>query len=98
MSRSPKDCANMAELRQEIDALDVQLVALFARRAGYIDRAIELKQIENLPARVTDRVEEVVANVKRLARDQSLDDALVEDLWRQLIEWSIERESRTLGR
>ena len=33
------DCTTMAEIRAEIDRLDAELVALFAQRVGYIDRA-----------------------------------------------------------
>jgi isochorismate pyruvate lyase len=88
----------MAELREGIDALDTALVDLLAVRAGYIDRAIALKQVENLPARTVDRVEEVIANVRRLAADRDLDPALAETLWREVIEWSIAREARILER
>lgn len=95
--KRPEDCANMAELRVEIDALDAELVELLARRAAFIDRAAALKPAEGLPARIPGRVEEVVANVRRLAAAQGLDEALVEELWRGLIEWAIARESKVLG-
>lgn len=95
--RRPEDCANMAELRQAIDGLDAELIALLARRAACIDRAIQLKPKEDIPARAPARVEEVVANVRRRAAAEGLDEALVERLWRDLIEWSIAREARVLG-
>lgn len=87
----------MQELRVEIDALDTELVTLLARRAGYIDRAITLKQRENLPARTKDRVAEVLANVRALAASHDLDPELAAGLWHQLIEWSIAREEVVLG-
>lgn len=95
--RRPENCANMAELRRVIDGLDAELIELLARRAACIDRAIQLKPKEGVPARVAERVEEVVANVRRRAAAEGLDEALVERLWRDLIEWSIARESRALG-
>ena len=87
----------MAELRQEIDAIDCDLIHLLAERAQYIDRAVSLKRIEKLPARTVDRVEEVIANVRSLAETEALDPELVEALWRELIEWSIQREAKVLG-
>ncbi|WP_341368143.1 chorismate mutase [Yoonia sp. BS5-3] len=84
----------MASLRVQIDALDAELIAGLAERAGYIDRAITLKEQENLPARIESRVEEVIANVRDEASAAGLDPALAELLWRQLIEWSIAREAR----
>ena len=87
----------MAELRAEIDAIDGALIDLLARRASYIDRAVDLKRIENLPARTTDRVAQVVQNVRLLAGARGLDPDLAETLWSVLIEWSIARETEHLG-
>ncbi|CUJ87204.1 T-protein [Shimia thalassica] len=94
---SPVDCASMPELRVEIDHLDRFLVALLAKRATYIDRAIELKQINGWPARIPDRVEDVVAKVRETAKAEGLDPDLIERLWRELIDWSIAREAQVIG-
>ena len=96
--KAPQDCANMAELRVEIDALDRQIVELLARRVTYIDRAAELKPAEGLPARIDDRVEAVVANVRTKAVSAGFDPDLAEAMWRRMIDWSIAREERILGR
>ncbi len=95
--KAPQDCRNMAELRAEIDALDGQIVALLARRVGYIDRAAELKPAEGLPARIEARVEDVVEKVCKRAGAEGFDPALAEAMWRLMIEWSIAREARVLG-
>jgi len=95
--KSPADCHNMTELRVEIDRLDGEIVALLARRVGYIDRAAQLKPAEGLPARIEDRVEAVVANVRARAEAAGLDPDLVEALWRPMIDWSIAREEKVLG-
>ena len=92
------DCTTMAEIRAEIDRLDVELVALFAARTGYIDRASQIKPALGLPARIDSRVEEVVANVRRHAVGHGLPPDKIEKLWRRLIEWSIEREETVLGK
>ncbi len=95
--RPPGDCQNMDELRTEIDRLDRELVALLVARAGYIDRAIDLKTTAQLPARIDARVAEVLENVRTLAAQQGLDPDLAGALWERLIEWSIAREERVLG-
>jgi isochorismate pyruvate lyase len=82
----------MADIRAEIDRLDAELVALFAQRTGYIDRAAEIKEEVGLPARIDDRVEQVVQNVRRHAVAHGLPPDKLEKLWRKLIDWSIERE------
>ena len=95
--KAAKDCMTMADIRTEIDRVDEALVRLFAQRAGYIDRAVVVKSGLQMPARITSRVEEVVANVRRHAEAQGLPPDLVEKLWRRLIDWSIAREESMLG-
>ncbi|MES2436021.1 MAG: chorismate mutase [Pseudomonadota bacterium] len=95
--KAPADCKTMQELRVQIDLLDAEIVAKLAARAGYIDRAVVLKQTEMLPARINDRVEQVVDRVRARAEAVDLDPALAEDLWRRIIEWSIAREEEVLG-
>ncbi|MCC5957570.1 MAG: chorismate mutase [Natronohydrobacter sp.] len=95
--RPPSECRNMDELRAQIDRLDQELVRLLVARAGYIDRAIDLKTSAQLPARIEARVEEVLQNVRILAAQQGLDPDLAGALWERIIEWSIAREERILG-
>jgi isochorismate pyruvate lyase len=95
--RPPEACETMAELRLEIDAIDATLIALLARRAGYIDRAAQLKVREGLPPRTTARVAEVIDRVRHLAQTTGLDPELVETFWSNLIEWGIAREVEVMG-
>ena len=96
--KTPADCTTMAELRVEIDRLDAELVALFAARVGYIDRAAEIKAEVGMPARIGSRVEEVIANVRGHAVAHGLPPDKLEKLWRKLVDWSIEREEDKLGK
>jgi isochorismate pyruvate lyase len=95
--RDPKDCANMGELRAAIDAMDQQIIALLAKRVSYIDRAVELKRDNGLPANIPDRVEDVVDKVRAEASRVGYDPELAEQLYRIIISWSIDREERRLG-
>ncbi|MFD0910067.1 chorismate mutase [Ruegeria arenilitoris] len=94
---APKACQTMTDLRAQIDAIDVELINLLATRSLYIDRAADLKKIEGLPARTTDRVAEVLDKVGSTASEKGLDPELARKLWAELIEWSIQREIRELG-
>jgi len=86
----------MQELREQIDALDAELVALLARRARFIDRAAELKPQEGMPARIAARIDEVIRNVRGTAEAEGLDPDLAETIWRELIEWAIHREETAM--
>jgi len=96
--KEPSEIHTMAALRAEIDALDRRIVTLLAERARYIDRAAELKPGEGMPARIDARVEKVISNARETARERGLDPDLVETMWRAMVEWSIEREERVLGK
>lgn len=94
---APEDCADMAVLRAAIDRLDRRLIGLFAEREGYIGRAAELKAAAGLPARIPERVEEVIANIRAAAAAEGLDPTLYETLWRVVIEAAIALEQARLG-
>lgn len=89
---------DMTALRAAIDALDVRLIGLLAERRDLIARAAQIKSGESIPARVTWRVEEVVANARRNAEAADLDPDLIETIWRQLIEAAIAQEDRYLAK
>lgn len=95
--RDPEQCRDMIELRAAIDGIDAELVALLARRARCIDRAIALKPGLGLPARIDARVREVLEHVSAEAGQQGLDPDLARVLWQQIVEWSIAHEERVLG-
>jgi isochorismate pyruvate lyase len=74
------------------------LLDLFAMREAHIERAAELKAENGWPARIPDRVEEVVAHVRRGAEARGMDPALYEAIWRDVIERAIALEEERLGR
>ena len=94
----PANCTTMEEIRTEIDRVDAGLIAALAERAQYIDRAAQIKTHIGLPARIPDRVEEVVTNVGRLAVENGLPPEVYQKMWRDLIDWSIAREEQFRGR
>ena len=94
---SPKAGAALSDLRRQIDALDSELVALLAKRQRCVERVIEIKRAEQLPARVPERIEEVLTRVRELAEAEKLEPDLAIALWREMIEQFIAFEERALG-
>lgn len=92
---SPQE--EMADVRRVIDALDDELVALFAKRQRQIERAARVKPLLDIPARVPERIDEVLARVEEAARREGLSPELSSELWTRVIEWSIEYEERLMG-
>ncbi len=85
------ECDTMADLRNEIDRLDQVIVELIAIRKGYMDQAARIKQDRNT-VRDNDRIEDVVSKVAQHAREKGADPELVSQLYRMMIEWSINYE------
>ena len=89
--KAPETCTTLQELRDAIDALDVELVTLLAVRQAYIERAAALKQDRNT-VRDEARIEDVVMKVLAAAKQAGLSPAIAEAVWRVLIERSIQLE------
>lgn len=95
---SSKSAAALADLRRQIDALDSELVALLAKRQRCVERVIDIKRAENLPARIPERIDEVLEHVRRLAEAEKLEPDIAVALWREMIEQFIAYEDRALER
>jgi isochorismate pyruvate lyase len=87
----------MADVRRVIDALDDEIVALLAKRQRQIERAAAVKPLLGAPARVPERIDEVLARVLGASRREGLSSSLAMSLWTAIIEWSIEYEERLMA-
>ena len=94
--QQPNPSAALADLRREIDAIDSELVSVLARRQRCVERVIEIKRAQNLPARLPDRIEEVLERVSKLASAAKLEPDLAVAVWREIIEQFIAFEERAL--
>jgi isochorismate pyruvate lyase len=94
-TREAEKCANMEDVRAEIDRIDQALVDLICERFAYVDRAWQLK---NSPAdaRVPWRIQQVIDKVRERAAARNLPPELAEALWRQMIGWFIQYEEEKL--
>jgi isochorismate pyruvate lyase len=87
----PEKCTSLEEVRAEIDSLDEEIVRLIGRRAHYVKAAARFKTSEALVA-APDRQKAMLAVRREWAEREGLDPALIEDLYRRLVAWFIDRE------
>ena len=85
MVKSGQDCQTMAEVREGVDALDRELVALLVKRQAYMSAAGRIKNDRDA-VYDAERIEDVVAKVLVEARKQGLSEDIAEQVWRKLIE------------
>ena len=95
--RPPAQCADLAQVRVEIDRVDKALVGLIAERFGYVERAWQLKLEAGEEASVPWRNQQVIDKVRGHAAEQGVPPDLIEALWRQMIGWFIQYEEVKLG-
>jgi isochorismate pyruvate lyase len=93
--KRPWECADMSEVRDQIDRIDLELVDLIAQRFGYVDRAWQLKKNPG-EAYVPWRIQQVIDKVKARATEKGLPPQLTEALWRQMIGWFVQYEEEKL--
>ena len=92
-AKPPEACADLTDLRQQIDRLDREIVGLLAARSGYVARAAHLK--DSRRAIVDDaRIEQVIANARSEAARRRADPDLMEAIYRAMIAAFIAFEER----
>ncbi len=93
----PADCTTMAQVRAGVDQVDRNLIALLARRFGYMDAAARIKPDRAL-VRDEARKAEVIANARASAAAAGIPEAAVAELWERLVEASIAYEFQAFDR
>ncbi len=91
MTTDAPDCQTMAEVREGVDAIDREVLALLGRRFGYMAAAARIKT-DRAAVRDDTRKAEVIANAKAHARQLGVPEPLAAALWEMLVEASISYE------
>ena len=91
--KPPEACESLAEIRAGIDRLDRQIVRLLAERGRYVVGAARFKR-SAAEVQAPARVEQVVANVRRMAEDEGAPPDVVERVYRTLIKALTELEQQ----
>ena len=90
-AKMPEQCNTMIEVREGVDQVDRELVALLVRRFGYMDAAARIKA-ERGAVRDEARKAQVLDNVARAAEAAGLDGQRIRAVWNELVEQSIAHE------
>jgi isochorismate pyruvate lyase len=85
------DCANMADVRREIDRIDRALIRILAERLTYIERAGHIKSDRDT-VRDEARINDVLAKVKASCAREGFPFEIAEPVWRRLMDGCIAHE------
>lgn len=89
--KEAKECQNIEEIRNEIDGLDQQILALFGKRMEYVKEIVKFKNdADGIVA--MERQLEVFQKRKEWATKHGLDPELFGDIFEKLVNWNIQKE------
>jgi isochorismate pyruvate lyase len=75
---------SLEQLRQEIDRLDREIIALLAERGGYVKQAVRFKSSVS-EVEAPQRVEQVIGRIRRIADENGLSPEVAEATYRAMI-------------
>ncbi|MBU7572743.1 MAG: chorismate mutase [Hydrogenophaga sp.] len=86
-------CENLAQVREHIDALDAQIVALLAERGRYVKDAARFKR-DAFQVSAPQRQQQVFDKVRQLAEQTGAYPEVVDACYRAMVAGFIAREQR----
>lgn len=84
-------CNSLDEVRANIDKIDQEIIALLAKRGGYVKQAARFKKAQT-DVRAPQWVEQVIAKIKGLASEAVASPEVAEAVYRAMISAFIEAE------
>ena len=84
-------CTSIEDVRQHIDQIDRDVVALLAKRGRLVNQAAAFKNTTD-DVRAPNRVEQVIAKVRAMASETGASPEVVEQVYRAMIAAFINEE------
>tara|TARA_R100000656_G_scaffold57267_1_gene44851 strand:- start:885 stop:1199 length:315 start_codon:yes stop_codon:yes gene_type:complete len=88
---TPEQCANMADIREEIDLLDRSIIQLIGQRYQYVKSAAKFKTSEST-VRAPERFRAMLLQRREWAQEQDLHPDVIEKLYSDLVNYFIQEE------
>lgn len=89
--KDPDECANIHEVREEIDIIDREVIDALSKRFKYVVAAARFKTSE-ASVRAPDRFHAMLQQRREWALESGLNPDVVENLYRDLVNYYIEAE------
>lgn len=87
-------CTALQNARQQIDDIDRRFVELLAQRQAIVDEITEVKAEADRNVKDPDREAELLDRLRSKAREHGLPPEFVEDIYEQILDYSVERQRR----
>lgn len=92
--KMPQECADISEVRHEIDQLDRAIIELLSTRLKYVREVVKFKEATHSGIEATDRRNAVIESRKAWACQVGLDSEVVGEIYDRLIQYCIQEEKK----
>lgn len=75
-------------LRDEIDAIDANILSLLARRQAQVEKVVALKKVHSIPVYHPAREEDLISRLRLQSQNHGMDPDFMEDLYRVILRQS----------
>lgn len=89
--KAAKECANIQEIRTEIDTIDHQIITAFGNRFEYVKAAAKFKNNEE-SVKAPERFNAMLQQRRVWAEAAGLNPDIIENLYRDLVSYFIDEE------
>ncbi len=89
--KTPDECTNIQEIRIEIDEIDRQVIASFAKRFAYVKAASKFKT-DATSVRAKERFAAMLEQRRIWAQEAGLSPDVIEKIYQDLVTYFIEEE------
>jgi len=89
--KKPEQCLDMQEIRNEIDAIDKNIIDLLGLRFGYVKAASKFKKNEQA-VKAPERFAAMLHQRRIWAEENQLSPDVIESMFRDLVGYFIEQE------
>ena len=91
--RKPDECRDMQDIRAEIDRIDQEVIRLVGQRFQYVQAASQFKTSKT-SVRAPERFKAMLEQRRAWAREAGLDAGVIENMYRELVNYFIEEEMK----
>ncbi len=89
--KTPEQCADITDIRAEIDAIDREVVALIGKRAGYVAAASKFKTSAS-SVQAPERQRAMLEARRAWAAAEGLNPDVIEKMYRDLVAYFVSEE------
>ena len=90
------DCKNIEEIRKQIDMLDALIIKALGIRFKFVKEVVKFKNKDFDSIKAQDRYDAVLKERRRLAEENGLNADIIEDIYKQLIDYFIHEEMKII--